>query len=608
MSKNINTNTNIAQIILSDKHEIRLKKKKKKKSSNKKKEALEKVKAALQQYDLAISTAKSKNISIPEALGKLPDNINQINSISELNALALDLQNRIVQINQLIQRGSSRTTGLFREITGPQQPGFVPIAQQLQPQIIPNQQFPQQPVQPIQPQQPISPQRQEDDDAEATLDELQEEILSKLNPEDRAKAQAQFEKEKQERQSQDTPEPSDPKPIEPVDPNQPIEPTAPAGDFETISGLETVEGRTINNLKAPVGWATIYSEYRQLIKSLVADIIKIDGDEYNLPKSKDRDIQERQEQLLKEYDTWLNSLNKTQTDYLDTDMTLQTLDNSLIRDLQTPPTELLQRIGKQQGKNIRVYSGVASPEEQKEGKALSPFAEAYKNFLIKVQGSANKALKSRSDPKDKNNTDKQLEKYDKAIYGLNLFDSKIETDFSKLDGTDKVGLLSLYNKTRDGLKVAIRELSEARMNYLDTNEVEQLNPIDFDAPVFVKKTMPLPKPKPKLTPEQEKAEKLKEALSKMKDPFTPIEPAGAKLPQDDLDKKNVAILLEYYTRPSARFRAKQQDAFLELFGNDKLVNIKNYPNRAQKLTILYRDLKRKFPGIPDSEFKTTASS
>jgi hypothetical protein len=92
MSKNINTNTNIAQIILSDKHEIRLKKKKKKKSSNKKKEALEKVKSALQQYDLAINTAKSKNISIPEALGKLPDNINQINSISELNALALDLQ------------------------------------------------------------------------------------------------------------------------------------------------------------------------------------------------------------------------------------------------------------------------------------------------------------------------------------------------------------------------------------------------------------------------------------------------------------------------------------------------------------------------------------
>jgi len=37
MSKNINTNANIAQIILSDKHEIRLKKKPKKKLVKRKK-------------------------------------------------------------------------------------------------------------------------------------------------------------------------------------------------------------------------------------------------------------------------------------------------------------------------------------------------------------------------------------------------------------------------------------------------------------------------------------------------------------------------------------------------------------------------------------------
>ena len=42
MSKNINTNTNIAQIILSDNHEIRLKKKPKKKSSNRKKRSIRK--------------------------------------------------------------------------------------------------------------------------------------------------------------------------------------------------------------------------------------------------------------------------------------------------------------------------------------------------------------------------------------------------------------------------------------------------------------------------------------------------------------------------------------------------------------------------------------
>ena len=603
MSKNINTNTNIAQIILSDKHEIRLKKKPKKKSSNKKKEALEKVKSALQQYDLAINTAKSKNIAIPEALGKLPDNINQINSISELNALALDLQNRILQINQLIQKGSSRATGLFREIAGPQTPGFIPIQQQIQPQIIPNQQFPQQPVQPIQPQQPVSPQKQEDNDAEKTLDQLQKEILSKLDPEDRAKAEAQFEKEKQERESQQPSQPEIPQP-EPdtdTDDESPVD-----SNFEMINGLEGIDGRTINNLKAPIGWATIYSEYRQLIKSLIADIIKIDGDEYNLPKSQDRDIQERQEQLLKEYDSWLNSLNKTQTDYLDTDMTLQTLDNSLIRDLQTPPTELLQRIAKSQGKNINVYSGIASKTEQKESRSLSPQAEDFKKQLINNQKGINSLLEKASRQTFKNDTDKQLRLYDGFISNLNLFDARLEEQFNSLDGTDKAGILSLYNKTRDGLKVAIREISESKQNYLDSNEIDILNPIDFDAPVFVKKTMPLPKPRPKLTPQQEQQKKLKEALSKMKDPFTPIEPEGAKLPQDELDKKNVAILLEYYTTPTTRFRAKQQDAYLELFGGDKLATVKNKA-RPQKLTNIFRELKKKYPGIPDSEFKTVAS-
>jgi len=603
MSKNINTNTNIAQIILSDKHEIRLKKKPKKKSSNKKKEALQKVKSALQQYDLAINTAKSKNIAIPEALGKLPDNINQINSISELNALALDLQNRILQINQLIQKGSSRATGLFREIAGPQQRGFIPIQQQIQPQIIPNQQIPQQPVQPIQPQQPVSPQRQEDDDAEKTLDELQKEILSKLDPEDRAKAEAQFEKERQERERQQPvqPEIPQPEPDTDTDDESPVD-----SNFEMINGLEGIDGRTINNLKAPIGWATIYSEYRQLIKSLIADIIKIDGDEYNLPKSQDRDIQERQEQLLKEYNVWLNSLNKTQTDYLDTDMTLQTLDNSLIRDLQTPPTELLQRIAKEQGKNINVYSGTASKTEQKESRSLSPQAEEFKKELITSQKGINSLLEKASRQKFKNDTDKQLRLYDGFISNLNLFDARLEEQFNSLDGTDKAGILSLYNKTRDGLKVAIREISESKQNYLDSNEIDVLNPIDFDAPVFVKKTMPLPKPRPKLTPQEEQQKKLKEALSKMKDPFTPIEPAGAKLPQDELDKKNVAILLEYYTTPTTRFKAKQQDAYLELFGGDKLATVKNKA-RPQKLTNIFRELKKKYPGIPDSEFKTVAS-
>ena len=60
MSKNINTNTAIANIILTDKHEIRLKKPKKKKSNGAKKKALEDVKVALRNYDMSVAEAASK--------------------------------------------------------------------------------------------------------------------------------------------------------------------------------------------------------------------------------------------------------------------------------------------------------------------------------------------------------------------------------------------------------------------------------------------------------------------------------------------------------------------------------------------------------------------
>ena len=119
--------------------------------------------------------------------------------------------------------------------------------------------------------------------------------------------------------------------------------------------------------------------------------------------------------------------------------------------------------------------------------------------------------------------------------------------------------------------------------------------------------MPLAKPKPKLTPAQEKAEKLKEALSKMDDPFTSIEPAGAGLPTDELDKKNVEILIDYYKNPSVNFSKKVQNAYLELFGQDKLSKIKLKKGRTRKLPTIKKEIQSKFKKVPDSEFMTVAS-
>lgn len=618
MSKNINTNANIAQIILSDKHEIRLKKKPKKKSSNKKKEALEKVKSALQQFDLAVNAAKNANVSIPEALGKLPSNINQINSVKELEALALDLQNRVAQINQLVAQGgsASRTRGLFREIAGPQQPGFIPVAQQVQPRIIPNQQFPQQPIQPITPPQPITPTEQEDDDAEKTLDELQKEILSKLSPEDKAKAEAEFEKERIERQKEFDEERSGDirKPTDPVDPSQPAltpptpdEPTSSNSDIVELKGLENPLTNQRFDIKAPRGFGSIYNQYKMLIKNLLASIVKIDDKTLNLPKSKDREIQEQQTTILDQYDSWLSSLNKSQLNFSNSNPQLQQLENDIIRDLQISPVQLLKEIAKAQKLDVEIVSGEASKREQEESKLLSPRAKDFLKFLKQNQGSINGVLKKASDKTLQTDFDVQLQKYDDYITDLNKFSQNIQAEFDSLAGTDKVGILSTYNKTQDGLSQAIVEISDAKRNFEDNTTVLTIPPIDFDAPVEVGKIMPLPRPKPKLTPQQEKYKKLQEELKKLPDPFTPIEPAGVGLPTDNLDKQNVDILIDYYKNPGVNFARKQKNSYLELFGQDKLSKIQLKKGRKLKLPIIKREIQTKFPKIPDAQFMTVAS-
>ena len=181
MSKNINTNTAIAQIILSKDHEIRLKKKPKKKSSGAKKKALEDVKEQLRNYDLAINQAKSKNVTLPSELGILPVQIDDVNSVKELQALSIKLQSMTNQINQLIVKGASqqRTIGLFQEQIGGQRQGFLPPL--VQPRIIEPQQIsPEKPI-PIRPVRPelVDPSKKPIDDTNTKF--AKERVMANAN-------------------------------------------------------------------------------------------------------------------------------------------------------------------------------------------------------------------------------------------------------------------------------------------------------------------------------------------------------------------------------------------------------------------------------------------
>ena len=106
--KNTNKNNNIIVLDFGD-YEIAKKKKKKpkKKRVDNKKKAVDALKETLQEFDALLEEAKEQNIEIPKELGELPVNIEDINTIKELNELNADLQQRIINIRELIEKGSS---------------------------------------------------------------------------------------------------------------------------------------------------------------------------------------------------------------------------------------------------------------------------------------------------------------------------------------------------------------------------------------------------------------------------------------------------------------------------------------------------------------------
>jgi hypothetical protein len=550
MSKNINTNTNIAQIILSKDHEIRLKKKPKKKSNNKKKKALEEVKTALQQFDMAVNSAKSANVKIPENLGKLPSNINQINSVKELQALALDLNNRVAQINALIQQGGSqsRTQGLFREVNQQMNAGFFPIGrpQPIQPQIIPNQPIPQ--------PQPVQPQQTNNDDAlNKNLDKLQQEILDKLNPEDRAKAEEEFEKEKLTEEEQED-----------------QQPTGEPPELETDLGFDIGGGKRID-LKSPKGWTTIYGDYRKYVEKLTAKLIKIDDGVFEITPLELSQLNENRNDILEEHDNLLKRLTPEQAQFLASDPNLKQLDMGMIANLTLDPISLIKEIAKAQKVEIKE---ITSSETSTEKKLKEKRSEAVKKLLTKIEveiSGYDLIIKTANKAKSDNNK-AELKQLQKEVQDDN---NAITVLRDKLTGGEQVSMEAEYqdfkNKAAMLERNLVRMLNEDILLDADGNTTPLVKPKPDDAG--------LPKPRPKPRPD---------AIS----------------PEN---QQRINILIAYYKNVGKNWSAQEKNAYRELFNEIELAKINKKSGRPEKLRIIKRMIQQKFPSIPDSDFIETAT-
>ena len=178
-------NTNTIKIVIDNKKPQR--KTNGSSSGGKKKKAIEALKAALEKFAQLKNLAKEKSIALPAKLGESPTNMENINSIQEIEALTADINNRITMIERLLQGNQP-----------PQQPPQNLLAGEFAPRIIPSQPQPALPVEPQQPQQPQQPTQPDtspqeypektgdgvsDDDIANTLKEIADTVKGKAGKE-----------------------------------------------------------------------------------------------------------------------------------------------------------------------------------------------------------------------------------------------------------------------------------------------------------------------------------------------------------------------------------------------------------------------------------------
>ena len=171
-----------------------------------------------------------------------------------------------------------------------------------------------------------------ENDAENTLEQLRQEILNKLSPEDRAKAEAELEKERQTPQQPEQPEqPEIPEePTTPTGSGEPMNPQVP--QLETDLGFDIGGGKKID-LKSPPGWTDIYSQYRKYIEGLTQKIVKVDKGIFELPPFEEQQLNEKRNDILDQYDRFIKSLTPQQKAFMDNDPNLKQLDSGMLKEL-----------------------------------------------------------------------------------------------------------------------------------------------------------------------------------------------------------------------------------------------------------------------------------
>lgn len=393
MSKITNTNTNIQQIIFPEGYELRkIKKKKKKGLGNRRKKALNELKSVLAEYDSILSEAEEKKIEIPKELGELPVNVNDINTIKEIESLTADLRERINAINQLMSTKTrqQRAISLFDM---PQRSGSYP----LQPQVLPPTIIPASPQIPLQPQIPIrptptptSPDKQSPEiksDTEDQLEKIQKEIMGKLTPEQRTEAEkkmaelkekAKMEKEGSDKEAREKMEKEDNVPTSQkfkID-NFKFRSQIPTKSDQKILGEKFIEPIIGANRGRPDSGIGLYDKFRDVrnwMSKLKNKLRKDaeDSDQYLLEAGDAREAETQKRQLRVDYEYFIGQLNQEQAESINEISALKRMNQS-VEQILSQPVQLTaqEEIEAEKGRKIQVF--ILDPAKSEEERPLTP--------------------------------------------------------------------------------------------------------------------------------------------------------------------------------------------------------------------------------------------
>ena len=521
---NSNKNTQVVQIVFPPDTEIRKvrKKKKGKSSATKKKEKereelLNQLKSKLEEYDAIQQEAQKRNIKIPSELGIKIINQGDLRTNEDIENYINDVVNKIAKLKELLEQSQAPSMGLRMGLPMRMGAGIQQLPS-LPPQI--NMNIPTQPQNNILPSPPAgSP----PDKTKEQLDKIAKDIQKKL----------------------------DDKGVD-VPGSAPFNPSTPAsvpGSQEPIKEGQLTEQEIkyagkYEKVKAPPGFDNFADQLFRYLDNVAYETAQneILPGVYHIPLDKENMLINDRDQLLKNYNIWLNGLERNQSAYIIQDKGDVGITHRLMmRNLTMLPQEVVKSIFRQKkqpfeeitgGNEVpkleqRIQSGGARPFKKKEDN------DEYEKYNQKYADITNRLMKVKQEIQKLEGKTPSTAKLNQLNEEVNKLDTELGNLYDSLPNNVKIGVIGENDKAHQ----RFNDQRKAIANLQSTTSGSELSP-----------------PQPSVTPEQS-------------------------------NEKALEILQQYSTDPTSRMTPKIKVAVIQVLGKKFMDDIEKLKPAERKQRI-----------------------